>query len=170
MTQTLEPILNEFREEAVITRRILERIPNDKLSWKPHQKSMTLGQLALHIANVPGRLANALRQEQLEIPASNFDPPVPKNVEEIHTAFEQSCKTAEDFLSSISEQAAQAPWRVMVGGRQAFSRPRIAVMRSIMMNHCYHHRGQLSVYLRMLDVPVPVNYGRSADENPFVEA
>jgi uncharacterized damage-inducible protein DinB len=167
MTQMLEPILNELHEEGAITKRVLERVPADKLSWKPHQKSMSLGQLALHIASVPGRLAKILQQDQFEIPSDNFEPASPKNIEEIQAAFEQSIKTVEEFLGGMSEQSAQENWRLIVQGKQAFSRPRIAVMRSIMLNHCYHHRGQLSVYLRLLDVPVPVIYGRSADENPF---
>ena len=165
MTQMFEPILNEMREEAAVTRRILERIPADKLSWKPHRKSMSLGQLALHLANVPGRLTKILQQDQFEVPPENSDPPAPKNIEEVRAVFEQSCKAAEEYVSGMTEQSAQAPWRLMLKGKQVFSKPRAAVVRSIMMNHCYHHRGQLSVYLRLLDVPVPVIYGRSADES-----
>jgi uncharacterized damage-inducible protein DinB len=163
----LQPILNEFQEETVITRRVLERIPADKLSWKPHQKSMSLGQLALHLASVPGRLAKILQQEEFEPSPNNFQAPAPQNLDEVLAAFEQSCKDAEECFNSMSEQSAQANWRLMVKGKQVFSKPRIAVMRSIMMNHCYHHRGQLSVYLRLLEVPVPIIYGRSADESPF---
>jgi uncharacterized damage-inducible protein DinB len=167
MTQTLEPVLNEIREEATITRRVLERVPADKLSWKPHHKSMSLGQLAFHLASVPGRLAMMLQQDQFEVAPQNFDPPAPKNLEEINAAFEASLKAAEDCVNSMTEQSAHAPWRLMVKGKEVFTKPRIAVLRSIMLNHCYHHRGQLSVYLRLLDVPVPIIYGRSADESPF---
>lgn len=167
MTQSLAPILNEMREEAAATRRMLERVPGDKLSWRPHRKSMTLGQLALHVANVPGRTARMLQQDHFDVPPQNFEPASPKNIEEIYAAFEQSCKAAEECVIHMNEQLAQAPWRLTVNGKQAFTKPRVEVMRSIMMNHCYHHRGQLSVYLRLLDVPVPVTYGRSADENPF---
>lgn len=166
MTQMMEPILNELREEAAVTRRVLERVPADKLSWKPHQKSMSLGQLALHLATVPGRLSKILQQDQFEVPAQNLDPLAPRNMEEVHAAFEQSCKAAEEYVSSMTEQSARAPWRLILKGKEVFNKPRAAVVRSIMMNHCYHHRGQLSVYLRLLDVPVPIIYGRSADESP----
>jgi len=167
MTPTIESMLNEFREEAAVTKIVLDRIPPDKLGWKPHAKSMTVGQLAMHLASVPGRLAQSLQQDQVEINPDNFNPPLPKSMAEIHSEFESSCKAAEAFLSGLTQQTALANWSLMVGGRAAFSKPRAAVIRSIMLNHSYHHRGQLSVYLRLLDVPVPVIYGRSADEDPF---
>jgi uncharacterized damage-inducible protein DinB len=167
MTKMLEPTLSEIREEAVITKRILERVPAEKLSWKPHQKSMSLGQLAFHVASIPGSLSKLLQQNEFNLSQANFDPPPPKNLEEIHATHDQSMREAEDFLSGMTEQAAMAPWRLTMKGQQIFSKPRVAVLRSIMLNHGYHHRGQLSDYLRLLEVPVPVIYGRSADENPF---
>jgi len=167
MNTMLEPILNEMREEAEITRRVLERVPADKLSWKPHQKSMSLGQLALHLAGTPGRLAKILQQDQFEVPPQNLEPPAPKDMAEVRETFEQSCRAAEECVSGMSEQSARANWRLIAHGKELFSKPRVAVLRSIMMNHCYHHRGQLSVYLRLLNVPVPIIYGRSADESPF---
>ena len=167
MTKTLEPTLDEIREEAAITKRILERVPADKLSWKPHPKSMSLGQLALHVASIPGGLTKLLQLDEFDVSQANFNPPPPKNVEEIHATLEQSVQAAEDYVGGMSELAAQASWRLMAQGKQVFSKPRIVVLRSIMLNHWYHHRGQLSVYLRMLEVPVPAIYGRSADENPF---
>ena len=167
MTQLLEPMLNEFREEAAITKRVLDRVPAGKLTWRPHRKSMSLGQLALHIASVPGALAKTAELDEFDVAQANFDPPAPKNVEEIHAALTESIRAAEECLSGMSEQKARGNWRLMVNGKQAFGRPRVEVLRSIMLNHWYHHRGQLSVYLRLLDVPVPVIYGRSADENPF---
>ncbi|MBI3474169.1 MAG: DinB family protein [Acidobacteria bacterium] len=160
-------MLDEFREEAAITKRILDRVPANKLAWKPHQKSMSLGQLAMHIAKVPGDLAKLLQVDEFDASQANFDPPGPKELAEIHAAFEQSVRDAEAFLNGMSDDAAQTNWRLVVRGKPAFQMPRIKVARSIMMNHWYHHRGQLSVYLRLLDVPVPVIYGRSADENPF---
>lgn len=167
METMIDPMLSEFREEAVITKRILERIPADKLSWKPHAKSMSLGQLANHIATVPGRLARITQQDGFDVSQGSFDPPAPKNMQEIHAAFEQSVRDAEACLSGMTEQKAQGKWRLMFKDKEIFTKPRISVVRSIMLNHWYHHRGQLSVYLRLLDVPVPVIYGRSADENPF---
>jgi uncharacterized damage-inducible protein DinB len=129
---------------------------------------MSLGALALHIATVPGALARILQLDEFDAAHANFNPPEAKNLEEIHAALDESVRTAEECVGGMSEQRAQGNWRLLVNGKKAFSRSRVEVLRSIMLNHWYHHRGQLSVYLRMLDVPVPVIYGRSADENPFV--
>ena len=163
----IQPMLSEFREEVVITKRVLDRVPGDKLSWKPHEKSMSLGQLAIHIATVPGSLAHILGADQFDVSQGNFVPMAPKDLEEIQNAFAKSVGGVEEYLSNLTEEAAQESWHLMFGDREIFSRPRVQVLRSIMLNHWYHHRGQLSVYLRMLDIPVPVIYGRSADENPF---
>jgi uncharacterized damage-inducible protein DinB len=160
-------MLNEFREEAIVTKRVLDRVPKDKLPWKPHQKSMSLGQLALHIATVPGALAKISQLDEFDAGQVNFDPPAPKNLAEIQSALEESQRVVEECIGGMSEQKARGNWRLMVHGKEASSRPRVEMLRSIMLNHWYHHRGQLSVYLRLLDVPVPVIYGPSADENPF---
>jgi len=146
MIQMLEPMLSEIREEAVTTKRVLERVPADKLSWKPHPKSMSLGQLASQ---------------------ASFEPPVPGDLKQIHAALDQSVRSAEECISGMSETAALGTWRLTLRGKEFFSKSRSGLLRSIMLNHWYHHRGQLSVYLRLLDVPVPAIYGRSADENPF---
>lgn len=107
MSTMLSPMLSEFREEAVVTKRILERVPADKLSWKPHAKSMSLGQLAIHIATVPGRLARITQQDGFEVSTGDINPPCPKNVQEIHSAFEQSVRDAEKCLTGMSEQKAR---------------------------------------------------------------
>lgn len=167
MIPMLEPVLKEFREEAATTKRVLDRVPAHQLSWKPHQKSMSLGQLAIHVAVIPGNISKLVQLEEFDASKANFVPTPPNNLDEVHAAFQQSVQTAEDFLQGMSEQSALAPWRLMANGKQIVSRPRIEVIRSVMLNHWYHHRGQLSVYLRLLEVPVPVIYGRSADENPF---
>jgi uncharacterized damage-inducible protein DinB len=163
----LQPMLSEFREEAATTKRVLDRIPPDKLSWKPHPKSMSLGQLAIHIAMVPGRLSKIVQQDSFDVTQGNFLPEEPKNVEEVRSTFEESVREAESCLANMTEQTAQGNWRLMRGDKEIFTKSRAAVIRMIMLSHWYHHRGQLSVYLRLLDVPVPVIYGRSADENPF---
>ncbi len=163
----VEPIVGEFQEEVGITRRILERIPGNKLDWRPHAKSMTLGQLAWHIATVPGGLARILAQDGFDVSQASFVHPQPKSKEEILVALEESARGGEAFLKSLSDDQALGGWRLAKGERELFVRPRIEVLRQIMLNHWYHHRGQLSVYLRLLDVPVPVVYGRSADEDPF---
>src|SRR5579862_469923 len=160
-------MLHEFREEAAITKRILDRVPEAKLTWQPHEKSMALGQLAWHVATIPGGIAHIAQQDSFDVLNGSFVPPQPKSMQEIMTAYEQSVQGAEQFLSGLTEERAGASWRLMKGDRELFRQPRAAVLRSIMLNHWYHHRGQLSVYLRLLDVPVPVIYGRSADEDPF---
>lgn len=160
-------LLAEFREEATITKRILDRVPGDKLTWKPHAKSMSLGQLALHIASVPGNLARILQQDSFDVAQRSFEAPSPKNLEEILAAYDQSVRDGEQFLSDLTPQQANGMWQLRKKDKELFSRPRIEVVRTIMLNHWYHHRGQLSVYLRLLEVPVPVIYGRSADEDPF---
>jgi uncharacterized damage-inducible protein DinB len=167
MIQILEPMIGEFREETAITRRVLERVPGDKLSWRPHRKSMALGQLAIHIANVPASVARIVQLDEFDAATANFEPPMPGSREEILSTFEQSVRTAEDFLNRMTEQTAKGNWRLVARGKEVFSKPRVNILRSIMLNHWYHHRGQLSVYLRLLDVPVPIIYGRSADESPF---
>jgi uncharacterized damage-inducible protein DinB len=167
MTTISDPMLSEFREEAAITKRVLDRVPADKLSWKPHPKSMSLGQLAIHIATVPGAIARITQQEAFDVARGNFEPPQPKGMDEVHAAFEESVHEVEAYLKGMTEQEAQGSWRLMLKDKEIFRKPRISVLRSIMLNHWYHHRGQMSVYLRLLDVPVPVIYGRSADEGPF---
>jgi uncharacterized damage-inducible protein DinB len=162
-----EAMTSEMQREAAITRRVLERVPADKLSWKPHPKSMSLGQLALHIATLPGRLSRLAQMDEFDIPAANFDPPDPHSTEEILGAHDVSVKTAREYLSSISEPAALGDWRLTFSGKEVFTISRAELLRTMMLNHWYHHRGQISVYLRLLEVSVPAIYGRSADENPF---
>lgn len=160
-------MLEEFREEAAITKRSLERVPADKLGWKPHPKSMALGQLAWHVATIPGGIARIAQQDSFDVLNGSFVPPQPKSLEEVLIAYEQSVRDAEQFLTGLTDEKARGSWRLMKGDRQLFQQPRATVVRTIMFNHWYHHRGQLSVYLRLLDVPVPVIYGRSADDDPF---
>jgi len=161
------PLLNEFREEVAITRRILERVPADKLTWKPHAKSMTLGQLAWHVATIPGGIARIAQQDSFDVLSGSFVPPQPASLQEVLAAFAQAVPATENFLTELTDDRATANWRLMKGDRELFHQPRINVVRTIMLNHWYHHRGQLSVYLRLLDVALPVIYGRSADEDPF---
>jgi uncharacterized damage-inducible protein DinB len=163
----LDSLLNELYREATVTRRILERVPGDKLEWRPHPKSMSLGQLAMHVASIPGDLSGLAQADEFDASQANFTPPSPGSVEEILTAHDASLGVAQDYLGGVDERTAQGNWRLTFMGKEIFTAPRREVIRSLMLNHWYHHRGQLSVYLRLLDVPVPVIYGRSADENPF---
>jgi uncharacterized damage-inducible protein DinB len=167
MTKMLEPMLVEIQQEAVITRRVLERVPSDKLAWKPHPKSMSVGQLGMHIAMIPGSISKLAQVDEFDAAAADFNPPSPSGMEEIFTTLDTGVKAAEEYLGGLNEATAMGNWRLTAGGKEVFTVPRVGMLRSIMLNHWYHHRGQMSVYLRLLEVPVPVIYGRSADENPF---
>ena len=163
----LDSIINELRQEAITTRRVLERVPEEKLSWKPHRTSMSLGQLSLHVASIPGNVSRLAQLDAFDASEANFVPPEPNSVDQILTALDDSVNTAESYLSGLDNKAATDTWRLTLRGEEVFSVPRIGMLRTIMLNHWYHHRGQLAVYLRLLEIPVPVIYGRSADENPF---
>lgn len=165
MAAMAESILNEFREEVPATRRVLERIPADKLGWKPHPKSRSLGELAMHVANIHGMADRIIKFD--EFSAGSVPQAAASSVEEIRETFEKNVRNAEEVLSSMSEETALGNWRLTFKGKEVFKKPRIKALRTNLLNHLYHHRGQLSVYLRLLDVPVPVVYGPTADENPF---
>jgi uncharacterized damage-inducible protein DinB len=160
-----DSLLMEIDQEAQTTKRLLERIPADKLAWKPHPKAFSLGQLALHIASVPGSVAAAAAPDTMEAPS--FSQPEPKSRQEVLDTFSKSLESAKETLKKMDDARLTSTWSLTKNGKVLMSVPRIGFIRSILMNHNYHHRGQLSVYLRMLDVPVPSIYGPSADENPF---
>jgi uncharacterized damage-inducible protein DinB len=166
-TNIVTPMLHEFRAEVVITKRLLDCVPADKLTWKPHAKSMTLGQLAGHIAAIPGRISGMAQQDGFDVLQGSFVPPQPNSLAEILASFEQSVRDADQTLQGMTEEHAAGTFRLMKGDRELFNQPRSGILRTIMLNHWYHHRGQLSVYLRLLEVPLPVIYGRSADTDPF---
>jgi uncharacterized damage-inducible protein DinB len=161
----VDSILMEIDQEAQTTKRVLDRIPEDKLTWKPHPKSYSLGQLALHIASVPGIVASLAERDTKE--ASAFSQAEAKSRKEVLDTFSKSLDTAKETLKKMDDARLMATWKLTKNGKVLMSVPRIGFIRSILMNQTYHHRGQLSVYLRMLDVPVPSIYGPSADENPF---
>ena len=167
MTPIAQAMTAEIQQEGITTRRVLERVPADNLTWKPHPKSMSLGQLALHIATIPGNLSKLAQLDEFDASAANFNPPAPKDSQEIFTALDASLKEVQEYLGGLGEKEAMGNWRFTANGQEMFTIPRVGLLRSIMLNHWYHHRGQLSVYLRLLDVPVPVIYDRSADEKPF---
>jgi uncharacterized damage-inducible protein DinB len=144
---------------------VLERVPADRLGWKPHDKSMSLGQLALHVAVVPGLIADLAGQSPFQLPG--FQQPSPSSATEIMPAFEQSIANAKKVLGGMDDEALGKTWKAMRGDQEIMAIPVGALLRSIMLNHWYHHRGQLSVYLRQVGAPVPSIYGPSADENPF---
>jgi uncharacterized damage-inducible protein DinB len=163
----VDGMLQELDQEAQTTRRVLERVPDKQLGWRPHKKSRTLGQLALHIAMVPGSVAELVASPS-PVQAKPFtDGPTPASTSELIPALDRSIAQAKKALGTMDDATVMATWRLMHGDRELLALPRAVVLRSIMLNHWYHHRGQLSVYLRELDVPLPSIYGPSADENPF---
>jgi uncharacterized damage-inducible protein DinB len=161
----VDALLQELEQEAETTRRVLERVPNDKLGWRPHPTARTLGELALHVAIVPGGVAELAAQPVGQAP--DFVDPSPTSASELVPALDDSIAQAKRVLSGMDDAALNATWKMMRGGQEVFAIPRIALLRSIMLNHWYHHRGQLSVYLRQLGVSIPSIYGPSADEKPF---
>jgi uncharacterized damage-inducible protein DinB len=128
---------------------------------------MSLGQLGIHIARVPGAIAGITSKDSFDVLSGNFTTPLPKDTAEIRAALEESVQAVENALTNTTEDAARAPWHLMRGDQELQALPRFKAWRTLMLNHWYHHRGQLSVYLRLLGVPVPVIYGPSADESPF---
>jgi uncharacterized damage-inducible protein DinB len=161
----IEGMLQELEQEARTTRRVLERVPADQLGWRPHKKARTLGELALHVAGTPGEVAKLASQSEVQAP--DFRDASPASAAELIPALDKSIATARQLLGSMDDTTLNGMWRMKRDGHDVIAMPRAALLRSIMLNHWYHHRGQLSVYLRELGVPIPSIYGPSADENPF---
>ncbi len=156
--------LAELENEAKTARACLERVPADKFDWKPHEKSMTFGRLASHVAEMFGWTKETLTQDVLDFAAGDFTPFEPKSSEELLKFFDDHIATAKDVLSKATDDTFMTPWTMRNGEQVYFTMPKVAVMRTFVMNHIVHHRGQLSVYLRLNDIPVPSIYGPSADE------
>ena len=164
----VDALLGELEQEAMTTRRVLERVPQAHLSWKPHPKSMSLGQLALHIATVPGNVAELAAMDTVLTPPA-FVQAEATAAADLVPALTASVAKARQHLGGFDDARMAATWRLKSGDREILAMPRVALVRAIMLNHWYHHRGQLLVYLRLLDLPVPSVYGPTADENPFAE-
>ena len=162
----VDSILQELEREAVTTRRVLECVPEGQLGWKPHEKSMSLGTLALHMANIPGAISRLANSDGLASPP-NFVPPEATSSAQILEALDTSLADARTILGAMDDERASGMWTMAREGQTIMSMPRIAVLRNILLNHWYHHRGQMTVYLRLLGVPLPSVYGPTADENPF---
>ena len=161
----VDSMLGEIDQEAATTRRVLARVPENQLTWKPHAKSMSLGELALHIAMTPGLIAQFVAKDTFEM--TGFKQPEATSSAELMAALDTSVAQAKATLNGFDDAAMGRSWSMIAGGKTVMTMPRAAVVRFIMLNHWYHHRGQLSVYLRLLGVAVPSIYGPSADENPF---
>jgi len=165
-----DALLPEFDQEMANTRRTLERVPEDKLDWRPHEKSTTLGGLTTHLSNLPSWASFALDRDALDI-APVGEPPLRleqiKTVGEALEMFDKNVAGARAAIAGASDEQLQQTWTLLHGGRTVFALPRAAVLRTVVMNHIIHHRAQLGVYLRLNDVPVPSLYGPSADEGGF---
>jgi uncharacterized damage-inducible protein DinB len=162
-----EMFLSEFDSEMATTRRVLERIPEENLAWKPHQKSMTLGRLAGHVAELPGLGIGIVKYERFSQGIGKRTPLVAASRQEALRAFEENVAATRAAVAAGSDAELMKPWSLDVQGKTLFSLPRIAALSGFMLRHLVHHRGQLSVYLRLNNVPVPMIYGPSADERGF---
>jgi uncharacterized damage-inducible protein DinB len=162
----IDGLLAELEQEGATTRRVLERIPQAHLAWKPHPKSMSLGQLALHVATTPGSVAELAAIDTIPEPPG-FIQPEAATAAELVPSLTESIAKAKRALGGFDDAKMSATWRLQSNGREIMSMPRVAFVRAIMLNHWYHHRGQLLVYLRLLNQSVPSVYGPTADENPF---
>lgn len=157
--------LDEFEQQVPVTRRFLERLPEDRLTWKPHRKSRSAGQLALHLAEVPGNVVRFVQEKTGQVPDfSNM--PEPASREDVLRVFDDSVATVRSLLPKLDDTAMKESFRVLAGEAELFAIPRQDFLRNIMLNHWYQHRGQFGVYLRLLDIPVPASWGPSADEAP----
>jgi len=163
----MQAILGEFEHEAATTRRLLERVPDDKFDWKPHPKSFSLLQLTTHLADMPGWMAVVGPQDDLDLASPSERPDPPKTTGELLARYDKNVEIFKTVGAEVAEDSLMDPWRLRSGDKVHFEIPRIASIRTFILNHFIHHRGQLSVYLRLLDVPLPSIYGPSADENVF---
>jgi uncharacterized damage-inducible protein DinB len=165
-----ESLLPEFDHEMANTRRALERVPEEKFGWKPHERSGTMGWLASHLATMPGWVATMIKEDSLDLAPNGVTvqgPKTPATREELLQTFDKCVADARATLASTPDAVFFKPWSLLENGKTLLTMPRIAVYRSFVMNHVIHHRGQLTVYLRLNNIPVPALYGPSADEAKF---
>ncbi|MCB0832342.1 MAG: DinB family protein [Bacteroidetes bacterium] len=157
-----EALIAELNHESVATHKMLERIPEDSQHWKPHEKSRTIGETARHIANLPGLFIAAMGQDGVD--RTQYQVPPCESVVDVVSMFDQNIKNAVNTLLLLPDDKMMQPWTYRYGEKVIFKMPRLAIIRGMGINHLIHHRGQLSVYLRMLDIPLPGVYGPTADE------
>jgi len=166
-----QAMLPEFDIEMSHTRKLLALVPEDKLDWRAHEKSMTLRDIATHLAKLPAWTMATISQDELDVAPKEPDPflnvsPV-ASVAEALKNFDGNVAQAHDTLEGASDETMMSGWTLLSGGEKVFTMPKVAVMRSFVISHIIHHRAQLGVYLRMCDIPLPAIYGNSADENPM---
>jgi uncharacterized damage-inducible protein DinB len=157
-------LIAELEQEGSVTRKILERIPPETFDWKPHEKSMTMARLASHVAEMHGWTVSAVKDSELDFAKFDYKPFEPKTTQDLVDLFDKTYGEAIDALKSASDDIWFEPWSLKNGETTYFTMPKVVVMRSMVLNHIVHHRGQLSVYLRENNIPVPAMYGPSADE------
>lgn len=160
-------LTTEIEFEKISTQKLLERLPKEKLGWRPHPKAMTLGQLAIHVATIPGRIATFANNGKTTA-ETLIEHPLSENKQDILNRFDESIETAIGILNNSDSDWDSKNWICTMGGQKIIDWPRPTLLRFLMLNHWCHHRGQLSTYLKILDVAIPSIYGPSADENPFV--
>lgn len=165
-TSMLQTFLKELDAESVTTRKMLERVPTDKFGWKPHEKSMTVQRLATHIAELPGWIAMALTTDELDFANNPYQPVVVNNTEELLAYFERSLADGRAHLLSAREEILDEPWTLRSGDQVHATYTKAEVIR-MALSQIIHHRAQLGVFLRLLDIPIPGSYGPSADEMNF---
>ena len=161
----IDALLPEFDREMGLTRRALERVPDGQFEWRPHPTSMPVGRLAEHLTEMPLWASTTLTESGIELAAprpADYTPPATRAA--VLTQFDARYKAARGNLINKTDAELAAPWTVKNGGKEVFTAPKATVMRNFVLNHMIHHRGQLTVYLRMLGVPVPSLYGPSGDE------
>ncbi len=157
--------LAELEREAAATRRTLERMPDGRYDWKPHEKSMALGYLAELVARLPSWTVFTIKQDELEL--TTYKQPPLRTSRELVQALDEGVAEAREALANTTDEHLMKPWRLLVAGRVVSEEPRYIMLRDAVFNHMAHHRGQLTVYLRLNDVPVPAIYGPSADDGNF---
>jgi len=162
-----QALLQEYDREMATTRKMLERFPEDKVEWRPHETCMTMGRLAGHVAELAGWATVTMNQDKLEMDPSNYKPNIVTSRAEALKQFDETVKAGRAALAGASDETYMKPWTFVAGGQALFTMPKIAVLRSFVMNHMIHHRGQLAAFYRIAGVPVPSIYGPSKDEQTF---
>jgi uncharacterized damage-inducible protein DinB len=163
----VDALLPEFDHEMTTTRKVLERVPEGQFDWKPHPKSFSIGALASHVATLPVWGSETLTMLEFDVGGDQRPPAAPSSKGELLAAFDKNAASARAALAGKTDAELTAMWTLKRNGHTIFAMPRAAVWRSFVLNHLIHHRGQLTVYLRLLDVAVPSVYGPSADEPAF---
>jgi uncharacterized damage-inducible protein DinB len=162
-----QALLSEFDHEMATTRKMLERFPEDKVEWRPHETCMTLGRLAGHVAELATWTTVTINQDKLEMDPTNYKPNIVTSRAAALKQFDETVSSARAAIAGASDETFMKPWTFIAGGKTVFTMPKIAVMRSFVMNHMIHHRGQLAAFYRIAGVPVPSIYGPSKDEQIF---